>query len=87
MNQEPPHDLAFYLSLQDFEIDSIELVEDRRWGTIKVVHITRSQGLHGCPGCGRRHRQGLFDEFEPIRFRDCSIGDNPTFLSDRVSQH
>lgn len=84
MNQEPPHDLAFYLNLQDFDVEAVELVDDRRWGAIKVVHVVRARGLHGCPDCGRRHRQGLFDEFEPIRFRDCSIGDRPTFIQVRA---
>jgi len=84
MNQEPTHDLAIYLGLQGFEVDAVELVEDRRWGRIKVVHISRRSGLHRCPDCGRRRRRGLFDEYEPIRFRDCSIGDHPTFLQLRA---
>lgn len=84
MNQEPSHDLAFYLCLQDFEVEAVEQVADKRWGTIKVVHVVRQQGLHRCPDCDRRHRHGLFDEFEPVRFRDCSIGDWPTFIQVRA---
>ena len=84
MNQEPPHDLAFHSGLQDFEVEAIERVEDRRRGAIKLVHIVRSGGRHGCPGCGKRHLQGLFDEVEPIRFRDSSIGDRSTFLQVRA---
>ena len=84
MGQEPIHDLAFYLCLQDFEVEEVEQVTDRRWGTIKVVHVVRRQGLHRCPDCDRRHRHGLFDEFEPVRFRDCSIGDWPTFIQVRA---
>jgi transposase len=80
MNQEPPHDLAVYLGLQGFEVEAIEITEDRIGRKIKVVHLLRYDGWHICPDCGRKHRQGLFDEFERTRFRDCSIGDFPTYL-------
>jgi transposase len=80
MNQEPPHDLAVYLGLQGFEVEAIEITEDRVGRKIKVVHLQRYDGWHVCPDCGRKHRQGLFDEFERTRFRDCSIGDFPTYL-------
>ena len=80
MNQEPPHDLAVYLGLQGFEVEAIEITEDRVGRKIKVVHLLHYDGWHICSDCGRRHRQGLFDEFERTRFRDCSIGDLPTYL-------
>jgi transposase len=80
MNQEPLHDVAVYLGLQGFEVEAIEITEDRMGRKIKVVHLLRYDGWHVCPDCGRRHRQGLFDEFERTRFRDCSIGDFPTYL-------
>lgn len=80
MNQEPPHDLAVYLGLQGFEVEAVEITEDRVGRKIKVVHLLRYDGRHICPDCGRKHRQGLFDEFERTRFRDCSIGDFPTYL-------
>jgi transposase len=80
MDQEPPHDLAFYLGLQGFEVEEVEVTEDRHGGKIKVVHLLRYGGWHICPDCGKKHRQGLFDEFERARFRDCSIGDFPTYL-------
>ncbi len=84
MNQEPPHDLAIYLGLQGFEVEAVEITEDRGGRKIKVVHLVRHRGWHICSECGKRHRQGLFDEFERIRFRDCSIGDFPTYLEVRA---
>jgi transposase len=80
MNQEPPHSVAVYLGLQGFEVEAIEITEDRVGRKIKVVHLLRYDGWHVCPDCGRKHRQGLFDEVERTRFRDCSIGDFPTYL-------
>jgi transposase len=62
----------------------LELIEDGRYGRIKVVRIARCSGRHICSECGKRHARGLFDEFEPVRFRDCSIGDHPTFLEVRA---
>lgn len=84
MNQEPPHDVAVYLRLQDFAVESIEIREDRLRRKIKVVRLVRCDGKHICPQCGKGHYQGLFDEFRPIRFRDCSIGDFPTYLEVRA---
>ena len=72
MDQEPPHDLAFYLCLQGFEVEEVEVIADRHGRKIKVVHLLRYDGRHVCPDCGKKHRQG--------RFRDCSIGDFPTYL-------
>jgi transposase len=80
MNQEPPHDLALYLGLQGFDVEEVEVVEHRLGRRIKVVHLLRIGGRHICSECGRGHAQGLFDEFERIRLRDCSIGDFPTYL-------
>jgi len=84
MNQEPTHDLAIYLGLQDFEVESVEFEQDRRGKPIKVIQVGRCGGTHRCPECGKAHREGLFDEFEPIRFRDCSIGDRETYLEARA---
>lgn len=87
-SQEPPQDLAIYLGLQGFEVESIEFIETpwlndpgRR---IKVAHLLRRTGFHVCPECGKRHREGLFEEFERTRFRDCSIGDFETHLEVRA---
>lgn len=80
MNQEPPHDLAWYLGLQGFEVEDVEIIEDRVGRRIKVIDVLRVGGRHFCSECGRGHDQGLFDEFERVRLRDCSIGDHPTYL-------
>ena len=87
-SQEPPPDLAIYLGLQGFEVESIEIVEaptpTKSGRRIKAIHLRRRSGLHVCPDCGRGHREGLFEEFERIRFRDCSIGDYETYLETRA---
>ena len=80
MNQEPPYDLALYLGLQGFEVEEVEIVQHRLGRRIKVVHLLRVGGRHICSECGRGHAQGLFDEFERVRLRDCSIGDFATYL-------
>ena len=71
-SQEPPPDLAIYLGLQGFEVESIEIVEaptpTKSGRRIKAIHLRRRSGLHVCPDCGRGHREGLFEEFERIRF-------------------
>jgi transposase len=87
-SQEPPQDLAIYLGLQGFEIESVEIV-DAPWRMdpgrrIKVIHLLRRSGLHLCSECEKRHPEGLFEEFDRIRFRDCSIGDFETYLEVRA---
>lgn len=83
MNQEQRDCAATYLGLQGFEITAVERVEHPRRGWVKVVRIQRRQGRHECPDCGRRHAVGEFAEVEPIRLRDCSIGDWDTSLEVR----
>lgn len=87
-SQEPPQDLAIYLGLQGFGVESVEIVEASRGfdagRRIKVVHLLRRSGLHVCSECGKGHRESLFEEFERIRFRDCSIGDLETYLEVRA---
>ncbi len=80
MNQNERDDLAIYLGLQTFEVALVEVEASRRRGPIKVVSLARGSGSHRCPECGREHAEGLFEEAEPIRFRDCSIGDFETYL-------
>jgi len=62
---------------------AVERVEHPGRGRVKVVRVQRRDGQHVCPDCGRRHEAGLFAEFEPIRLRDCSIGDLETYLEAR----
>lgn len=87
-SQEPPQDLAIYLGLQGFEIESVEIV-NAPWRTdpgrrIKVVHLLRRSGLHMCSECGKGHPESLFEEFDRIRFPDCSIGDFETYVEVRA---
>lgn len=84
MNQERRDDLAVYLGLQGFAVESVSVVVEPRVGEpgrrIKVVRVVRRSGQHRCPDCGREQQRGLFDEAEPIRFRDCSVGDFETYV-------
>lgn len=86
MAQERTDDLALYLQLQGFSVEAIELVDDERYGRIKLISVERYSGHHACGECGKRHVRGLFDEFQPVRFRDCSIGDYPTFIEVRAKR-
>ena len=65
-------------SLQVFTVDSVEVRAAPRLGDavrrIKIVHVSNRSGRHQCPDCGRHVKRGLFEEYEPIRFRDASIG-------------
>ena len=80
MNQNERDDLAIYLGLQDFEAALVEVEVSRRRGRVKVISLRRQSGSHHCPECGRDHAEGLFEEAESIRVRDCSIGDFETYL-------
>jgi len=80
MNQNERDDLAIYLGLQEFEVGLVEVEASRRRGRIKVLSLVRRSGSHRCPDCGREHAEGLFEEAETTRFRDCSIGDFETYL-------
>lgn len=83
MNQEPGDCVATYLGLQGFAVVAVEWVLHPRRGQVKIVRVERREGRHECPDCGRRHAAGLFAEVEPIRLRDCSIGDRETYLEVR----
>jgi len=83
MNQEPGHTVATYLGLQGFDVVAVERIQHPRRGPVKIVRVRRRDGQHECPDCGRRHAQGEFAEVDPIRLRDCSIGDLETYLEVR----
>jgi transposase len=83
MNQEPGDCVATYLGLQGFAVVAVELVQHPQRGWVKLVRLERRDGQHKCPECGRRQAAGLFAEHEPIRLRDCSIGDWETCLEVR----
>jgi len=83
MNQSGDNCVATYLGLQGFAVAAVERVPDRGRGGLKIVRVVRHGGQHECPDCGRRHAAGLFVEAEPVRLRDCSIGDYETYLEAR----
>ena len=83
MNQEPGDCVATYLGLQGFDVVAVERVQHPQRGPVKIVRVERRAGQHECPDCGRRHARGEFTEIEPIRLRDCSIGDLETYLEVR----
>ena len=80
MNRNERDDLAIYLGLQEFEVQMVEVETSPRRGRVKVLSLARHSGSHHCPRCGRGHADGLFQESEPVRFRDCSHGDVETYL-------
>src|SRR2546425_3264944 len=80
MNQERGDLVATYLGLQGFAVVAVEHAAHARLGRVKIVRVERREGRHECPDCGRRHEAGVFSEAEPIRLRDCSIGDYETFV-------
>jgi len=83
MNQERGDCVAAYLGLQGFQVVAVERIQHPQRGPVKVVRIERRDGQHECSECGRRHATGLFAEREPIRLRDCSLGDLETYLEVR----
>ena len=83
MNQEQDDSVSTYLGLQGFKVVAVERVPHAQRGQVKVVRLERRDGQHECPECGRRHGAGLFAESEPIRLRDCSLGDLETYLEIR----
>lgn len=88
MRQEEMDDVVVYLGLQGFAVESVTVEPAPRLGEparrIKVVRVVNDSGWHICPDCGKRHQRGLFEEFVPVRFRDCSIGDFETYLETRA---
>lgn len=80
MNQERDDLVAAYLGLQGFEVMSVEREDHGIRGQVKVVRVRRREGRHECPRCRRRHDARLFVERDPIRLRDCSIGDLETYV-------
>lgn len=75
---------ALVFGLQGFRIEGVEV---RPWPTgldpdakLKVVTLRDERGFHQCRECRRGHRQGAFQETEPLWFRDCSLGDYETWV-------
>lgn len=78
--QEHSDHLAKYLQLQGFTVWDVEILSEGVSRPIKVVRLRNGRGFHECGECGRRHQSALFEESEPVRFRDASLGDYPTYL-------
>src|SRR5438552_6466205 len=87
MSQGAPDDLAIYLGLQGYEVESIEFLtsDDSPSGDpMKLVHVRNRSGRHVCSECGKSFTDSLFDEHERRRFRDCAIGDFETYIELRL---
>jgi transposase len=84
--QEPRDSLSVYLGYQGFAVVRVrfEKGRGRRGGErkIKILEVRDQRKTHVCPRCGQR-RKGAFQDSEPIRLRECSIGDFPTYLEIR----
>ena len=44
-----------------------------------MLTLEDERGFHACGICGQQ-RDGLYQETDPIYFRDCSLGDFETYL-------
>lgn len=79
--QEQMHALRDLWGLQGFEVREVEIEEDRHHDRkVKIVRLRDLRKQHRCPCCGRGHREGVFQESEPRRWRDNSLGDFVTFV-------
>lgn len=79
-----PNADAVFFGLQGFRIDGVEIRQGPSgYGSgqqVKVVTLGDLRGYHQCRTCRRRHDVGAFQESEPVRFRDCSLGDYETWI-------
>ena len=77
--QEQMHALGDIWGLQGFVVPEVEIdgEGDRR---VKVVRLRDLRKEHVCPCCGRSHQELAFQESEPRRRRDNSLGDFVTFV-------
>lgn len=77
--QEHAEVLRTLWGLQGFEVREVEIEEEgnRR---VKVVRLRDLRKEHFCPCCGRGHKELAFQETEPRRWRDSSLGDFMTFV-------
>jgi transposase len=82
VHQEPMDALKTLWGLQGFAVFSVEIefhpsAPGRR---VKVLRLEDRRKEHQCPTCQARHRNGVFAEAEPRRWRDCSLGDFLTYV-------
>ena len=81
--REPYGDLlSRFLRFQGFRVLSVELREATRGPSrpVKMLSLEDRRGFHDCGACGRRQRERLSQETDPVYFRDCSLGDVETYL-------
>ena len=82
-HQEQGQTLRETWALQGFEVESVEIEESTDRGgrpAVKLVRLHDVRGVHVCPQCGKRHREGLFEESMERRWRDRSLGDFETYV-------
>ncbi len=81
---EQKQSLKTVWELQGFAVRYVhfEEVPDRKGKPrlIKVIGLEDRRKWKACPECGRRHYEWLFQADLPRRFRDCSLGEVPTFV-------
>jgi transposase len=79
--RERADNLAMYLRFQGFRVLTVEIRESRRdrHHLVKVLTLEDRRGIHLCRDCGKP-RDGLYQETDPVYFRDCSVGDLETYL-------
>jgi len=80
--QELPNSLSRYLGYQGFVVREIHFEDDEDGRRVKVLVLDDVRKKCVCPLCGKRRRRA-FQETEPIRLRDTSIGDFVTWLEIR----
>lgn len=85
-SREPSDSLSVYLGYQGFVVDHLRFEDETdregRSRRVKIVEIQDRRKKHVCPRCGRR-RPGAFRETQPVRLRECSIGDFVTYVEIR----
>jgi transposase len=84
VGQEASDPAAVAWSLQGFTVLGVDIDEAPTRGEpgrrVKVVLLDDVRGVHICPQCRARHAEGIFQETEPRRWRDCSLGDYETYV-------
>jgi transposase len=69
--------------IHGFRVASCQVEETDRGREVFVVRLENVSGGHVCPTCGKRddsQRRLAFEEAEPRRWRDCSLGQYETYV-------
>src|SRR2546425_2591849 len=80
--REHADNLATYLRMQGFRVLTVELREAWRGPgrQVRVLTFEDRRSVHHCGVCARRHAEGVYQETDPVYFRDTSPGDLETYL-------